>query len=116
MKQSSILIVLTIFLSTQWLGAQSFKIVKDPLGNEITINEDSAHLFNAFGNLLAFTINQEDDTRNVLVFNGDTSYWLFNQGFDKHLNVTPFTRTEKFGIPGNYVWFSIGNIWYETKG
>jgi hypothetical protein len=116
MKRISLLFVLMIIQCTQWIGAQSFKVVKDPLGNEITIKEDSSHIFNAFDYLMAFTINQEDDTRNVLVFNGDTSFWLFNQGFEKHLTVTPFTRTEKFGFPGNFVWFSIGGIWYETKG
>ncbi len=116
MKQIILLFVLLLIQSAHWIGAQSFKVVQDPLGHEIHINKDSSYIFDAFGYLMAFAINQEDDTRNVLVFDGDTSYWLFNQGVNKNLTWTPFTRTEKNGFAGNSVWFSIGSIWYETNG
>lgn len=109
------LLVLSCLISESLIG-QSFKDVKDPSNNVIRISKDSSYVFEAFGYLMAFVINQDDDTKNVLVFNGDTSYWLFNQGLNKSLPVTPFTRTEDFGFPGDYVWFSIGSIWYQTKG
>jgi len=116
MKQILLFGILAISLKFQWIGAQTLKIVEDPLGNQITINKDSSFVYNSFGNLMTYTINQEDETRNILIFNGDTSFWLFNQGFDKNLTYTSFTRTEIDGFPGKKVWFRIGNIWYETKG
>lgn len=95
---------------------QSFKDVKDPHGNIIKISEDSSYLFQAFDYLVGYTINQDDGLRNILFFNGDTSYWLFNQGFSKFLDYSPFTRTEIFGNPGSKIWFRAGDVWYQTQG
>jgi hypothetical protein len=114
MKILMALLVIAFAFST--IKAQSFKEVVDPQGQVVKLKRDSSHLFEAFNHFFVFALDSRDGKRNVLMFNGDTSFWLFNQGFDLSLSYSDFVRTELYGIPGNRIWFRIGTVWYATRG
>ncbi len=106
--------ILHIFASASL--AQSLKVISDPSGNEIIIDEDSSFIYRGKDHLMMFALDPKTDMRNVLVFNGDTSFWLFNTGFNKALTFSNFTDSERYGIISDEVWFRVGSIWYQTTG
>jgi len=92
-------------------NAQTVRTIKDPAGNDIILDKDSSFLTKHNDLLLLYAIDKEHDDRNILVTNGDTSFWLFDTGFGKEVTFTDFnTRYEEELV------FGIGGTWYITEG
>jgi hypothetical protein len=98
-------------VSEMSLMAQSIKTIKDPNGNEIIISKDSSFVTVHGSYIYQYAIDIMKDERNVLVTNGDTSFWLLSSGFPKDVKYSPFLHR----YPEELV-FGFDGIWYITQG
>ena len=71
------LLVFSLFIFTicEAFG-QAIWTIKDPNGSDIIIDPDSSFITNYNGYLLFYTINSSSGERNILMANGDTSFWV----------------------------------------
>jgi hypothetical protein len=105
------LLILSVLMYAINVNSQTVRTVKDPSGNEILLHTDSSFLTKHNDLLFLYTIDKANDERNILVTNGDTSYWLFDTGFGKEVSFTDFINRYNEELV-----FRIGGTWYITEG
>lgn len=90
--------------------AQAVWTIQDPYNNDIILRKDSAFLTVEDNQLIMFAIDPVNGTRNILVTDGDTSYWLLPVGFDTLASFTPFLHWKT----GTFI-FRAGSTWYSSR-
>lgn len=92
--------------------SQDIWTVKDPAGNEVIIDQDSSFL-TVYDDeyLLFYTINPETGKRNILLTNGDTSFWVLNEDAPLSSDFTSFICRKNEELI-----FRVGNVWYLSYG
>ncbi|HZV70863.1 MAG TPA: hypothetical protein VFG10_15010 [Saprospiraceae bacterium] len=106
------LFILTLFclgISAD-IMSQTIRTIQDPSGNDILLNKDSSFLTVINNHLMLYAIDETSNNRNILVTNGDTTFWLLHTGFDQTFSYTPFL-TRKDGE----ILFRTGNAWYISE-
>lgn len=102
--------ILSIFTLSDLMG-QAIWTIKDPNGIDVTIDKDSSFLTIYNGYLLFYTINSTSGNRNILMANGDTSFWLLNEDNSLTSDFTPFISRKEDELV-----FRIGDVWYISNG
>lgn len=101
---------LSIFSFCDIIG-QSIWTIKDPNGMDVTIDQDSSFLTIYNGYLLFYTVNSSSGDRNILMSNGDTSFWVLNIDLPVTSDFTPFIFRKN-----DELIFRIGDVWYSSYG
>lgn len=90
---------------------QSIWTIKDPNGGDVIIDHDSSFLATYNGYLLFYTVNSSSGNRNILMANGDTSFWVLNEDVPLTSDFTSFI----FGKNDELI-FRVGDVWYSSYG
>lgn len=106
-----VLLILSVVVHAISANAQTVRTIKDPGGNDIIFDKDSSFLTKHNDLLVLYAIDKNNDERNILVTDGDTSFWLFDTGFGKEVAFTDFINRYNEELV-----FGIGGTWYITEG
>ena len=101
---------LSIFTFCETIG-QAIWTVKDPNGVDVIIDKDSSFLTIYNGYLLFYTVNSTSGNRNILMANGDTSFWVLNEDAPLSSDFTSFIFRRN-----DELIFRVGDVWYSSYG
>ena len=101
---------LSIFTFCETIG-QAIWTVKDPSGIDVTIDKDSSFISTYNGYLLFYTVNSSSGDRNILMTNGDTSFWVLNEDAPLSSDFTSFIFRRN-----DELIFRVGYVWYSSYG
>jgi hypothetical protein len=90
---------------------QAIWTIKDPNGSDVIIDQDSSFLINYNDYLLFYTVNSSTGNRNILMTNGDTSFWVLNEEAPLTSDFTSFIFRKN-----DELIFRVGDIWYSSYG
>jgi hypothetical protein len=112
MKAINYIFFIGLFISSCFdVSGQAIWTIKDPNGGDVIIDQDSSFLINFNGYLLFYTVNSSTGNRNILVTNGDTSFWVLNEDAPLTSDFTPFIFRKN-----DELIFRVGDIWYSSYG
>jgi hypothetical protein len=112
MKMFKYLFSIGLLISSSFeISGQAIWTIKDPDGSDVLIDQDSSFLIKYNEYLLFYTINKSTGNRNILMTNGDTSFWVLNEDAPLTSDFTPFIFRKN-----DELIFRVGDVWYSSYG
>lgn len=112
MKKINFILLIGLLISSYFdIIGQAIWTVKDPDGGDVIIDQDSSFLTIYNGYMLFYTINSSTGDRNILMANGDTSFWVLNEDVPLTSDFTPFIFRKS-----DELIFRVGDVWYSSYG
>lgn len=101
-----------LFISSYFdISGQAIWTIRDPNGGDVVIDQDSSFLTIYNGYLLFYTVNSTSGNRNILMANGDTSFWVLNEDAPLSSDFTSFIFRRN-----DELIFRVGDVWYSSYG
>lgn len=101
--------IVLLVTSSSDIISQAIWTIQDPNGTDVILDQDSSFLTIYNGYLLFYTINSSSGNRNILMTNGDTSFWVLNEDVPVSSDFTSFIFRKN-----DELIFRVGEVFYSS--